>query len=595
MTDMTGIPADSQPSGPDRSVAIDTFFQGTGKQKIVNIIGGYDTSANTGGYRIGATPIRIPHGTSIQGTGPSARFFVSVGANKPLFGINTDGNGNIQESASGASNVGPGLGNVFYRDFYISAATAAASSDMALVPAFEVANSATFENLLTYQLQTLVRSPANLYLDQLTIKKCVISVQPDGTLPAVNLSAANRVGDGLVIDQLHLVQGPTGSNRPRAVSVRNARGASITNGINGDHTFISCTSLRFSNFHGEAGKITFDGTHGVASDNIYWMRSGSVGTTPLNIVLPTNSGSSITGDVKLERQAFIYQEGNPDFVFDTTTTNLSVATGAGTVSIEDCYCTGLLPGFSGPAGKAGLKTGDPVFDRYSHFASVRSQFDHDSWLISAEHGAVRDFTSDSYLAPIGLQTGDVSTNYGLWNLATGTYYFTLMIWLDFPRRIGVATRAERNMTLTNGGGAMRFFLNSGRGPKLLRLYMGSASKSYDRYIDVPWIAGNYLTTQGDRVMGFAATSRTAGGVDADSGVQVQRYMLRPGDQQTSTPSTAYGNVTVWNYANAVPTAGFWNRGDTVLSVIPSGGKRGYQRLTTGNTHALGVDWVELTA
>ncbi|MEP9401634.1 hypothetical protein [Sphingomonas sp. VNH70] len=597
MTDFTGVPADAVTggniTGPDRSSQVEAFFQGTGKNKIVEVIGGYNTATYSGGYLIGDAAVKIPYGTSIQGTGITARFYADIGSANPLFAINTDGNGNL--IVQSGTNVGPGLGNAYYRDFVIHALKASETSDMALVPAFEVGDSSTFENIATHGLQTLVRSPGSLYLDQLTVRKCVVNRQPDGDKFAVDLGAVRRVGDGLVIDQLHVVYNPDSINRPRAVKVATARGASILNGINGDHEFVSCTSLRFSNFHGEGGKISFIGTHGVASDNVYWMHANLVrACTPLNVLRVPGAGSLVASNVKLERQMFAYEDGSPHFAYDTVQTNLFVETGCGFVQIEDCYCATLLGGISSsPVGKAGIKTGDAVFDAYSHFASVRSRYDVDRWLISGEHPALGRMSGDTYMFPYGLQPGvsGIDSAVGRWGLPTGKYFFRVVAWVDLPRRIGSTTANELSYDMVEGGGAARLFLDIGRGPKMLRVYIGTSSGSYDRYIDVPWVGGNYIGVQGDRVMGFAAQTRPAGPVDASSGVRVAQYALQPGDP---TNTVAYGNVTVTNFLNALPGNGTWNRGDVVLWAKPTGGKRGHQRLTTGSTHVLNQDWIELS-
>jgi hypothetical protein len=606
MTDLTGIPADAATAnaltGPDRSGQFNTFFAGAGKQKIVVIDGGFDTGTGNGGYHIGAAPVLIPHGTSIQGTGRSARIFVNKNANKPLFGINTDGNGTITDNA-GASNVGPGFGNTVYRDFFITGSFAVqAGNTMADCPVFEVGNSATIENMDAYNVQTLVRSPNGVYLDQLTIRKCVVSGQPSGSGFAVDLGAATRVGDGLVIDQLHVVLNTDSVNRPRALVLRNARGGNVINGINGDHEFYACAGIRFSGFHGESGRIIFNGTHGIASDNVYWMHdSPQLACTPLNFAKDANYGDAVLGNMKFERQMFFYQEGSSGFTYDTVQNNISVESSAGYLEIEDCYASALsASGSPVPVGKAGVKTGDATFDAYSHFASVHSTFDTQKWLISADHGALGGISSTgAYVFPNGAQQSLSRPDLALgeWNLDSDTYYFKVVPYLDLPRKIGANTVNEVTLDLIKGStgkgvGAARIYLDVGRGPKWLRVYIGTTSGVYDRYIDIPWVAGNYIGVQGNRIMGYPAVMRTPGGIDGTSGVRPQRYALRPGDQANAV---AYGNVSVWNFESTMPGQGTWNQGDEVNWVFPAGGKRGYRRLTNGSGHVLGTDWVALTA
>lgn len=588
------------PSGSDRSTDFNTFFSGLGRQKIVEINGGYDTASGNGGYRTGLSSVLIPYGSSIQGTGRSAKIYADSGSNTPLFRLNTDNSGNLIES-SGVG-VGPGFGNTFFRDIYVSGKWITAR-DTSTIPVFDIGESVCIENVQILGLQTLAKS-GPFYLDQLTIRNCSVSEQPAGINYAVELNNSQRSGDGLVIDQLHLTLTNDSITRPRALRLNNARGGQVTNGINGDHVFTSCIGLTFSGFHGENGKITWAGSTAISENNVYWMRTGSqFGVTPVNVVLVAGAGGVVMSNIHFRNETFIYHAVST-FAWDTVQNHISIAAGSASIKIQDCHCSLLFNGIDpSPSGKAGIRTGNIVFDKYSHFASSASTFSMDQWLIEGQHGAIGTFSGSTYTAPPGFEGGGsvVDPAFGNWNLPPATYHFRLVVYLDLPRKIGRITSNNISKYLTNvpgaGEGAFMLSLNIGRGAKMLRVYIGSADNYYDRYIDIPWVDGRYLVCEGDRIMGWAAQTRPAGPPDTVV-VQPARYHLSPGDPTNSPtlalPDNAYGNVEVWNFATAMPNQGVWNKGDIVHWMTPTGGKRGHQRLTNGGSHILGTDWVELT-
>jgi hypothetical protein len=583
------------PSPVDRSADFNTFFAGPAYQKNVEINGGYNTTTLNGGFHVGKQSVLVPFGTSMFGTGQSSKFYMDAATNTPVFRLNTDNASQMVTQVEPTGTISPGFENTTFRDFYVSGDWV--GNDTAYAPVFELGESATIENIRALYVQTLVSSPA-FYIDQITIRKCTVGGQPapnpvtetERLKFAVELGNTLRVGDGLVIDQLHMTNTVDSQFRSRAVRLANSRGAQITNGINGDHEFRSCTGINFSGFHGESGQIRWISSSGTSRDNTYWMRSGSqYEIEPIRVQGAEGASGISTASLHLENETFVYQTGGA-FPWSTATNNISIVNLAGSLTIKDCHCSSILSGAtSAPSGKAGIKTGNIVFDRYSHFASIASHLSVDQWYIEGAHGYLGSWANGAYDYPQGIQenANQISTNFGRWNLPSGNYYFRLVVYLDPQRKIGVQTKTvPAPQALVNGGGAIALALNIGRGPKYLRVYIGLAIDQYDRYIDIPWVDGDFLMCEGDRIMGYPAISRTPGGIDTVI-LQPARYELRPGDPANSptpaSPDKAYGNVEVWHYSASSPSAGTWNRGDIVHRMTPVGGKRGFLRATQAAT------------
>jgi len=249
------------------------------------------------------------------------------------------------------------------------------------------------------------------------------------------------------------------------------------------------------------------------------------------------------------------------------------------------------------------------FNNYSHIASAKSTWSWGSsgkglWLINAAYDALEWAAGISNSGTVtALITIPGSLDNVRWGAATGTVYYKAAGYYDIVRGLGVIGSVEVNFAVTNGQKPIPSIGigSETRGhPVMVRLYRGTSTGSYDKYVDIPMLSGGILVDNGVDVCGFPWITRVAGAPDAVNDVGVMKsYRLHPG--VFSTASDAYGNVEIYTDNNIVPTVGGWRRGDLVKFRIPMGEnaevKLGWQRITdctsAATANALYTDWMPI--
>jgi len=148
------------------------------------------------------------------------------------------------------------------------------------------------------------------------------------------------------------------------------------------------------------------------------------------------------------------------------------------------------------------------------------------------------------------------------SLAAGTYYYKLAIYYDD----GLHTAASSEYSATASANQCIGMSPTFRGGNaILRIWRGTASGSYDRYVDIPLakIDSGYLHDQGDFIYGFSwitssvptppTANTTMEGVEYANGLRVFYASAAP----TSTEFTGVRGDIVWNNAPAAAGAPGW--------------------------------------
>lgn len=168
----------------------------------------------------------------------------------------------------------------------------------------------------------------------------------------------------------------------------------------------------------------------------------------------------------------------------------------------------------------------------------------------------------------GTPATTIATNgYVTWQGATDTFYYRGQLLYDVDRMLGI-NMAEVNIALTNGGDGVLHKLTPASyvGNTLLRLYRGTATGSYNEYVDIPIIIARELYDDGNNVNGIEWQNRTAGGLDARQ-------------DPYGTKKTAIDFECIHT---AAPTQGAWTLGDRIWDNIPTGGAApGWICITSG--------------
>jgi hypothetical protein len=173
------------------------------------------------------------------------------------------------------------------------------------------------------------------------------------------------------------------------------------------------------------------------------------------------------------------------------------------------------------------------------------------------------------------------------------------------RAIGVLGSAELSIALTNGAAqlpALKIDPQMSGKPVLVRVWRGTATGVYDKFITIPVIAGGVLIDNGTDLNGFVWSSWGPGAAGSCNGNYLTKgYELDPGVWDPTYQ--AYGRVRVWTDQSTFPVSdGSWRAGDEVLLRVPfaTGGKLrlGWRRLTDDDDwghNSLYTHWMPIYA
>lgn len=549
----------------------------------------YDpASATNGGYLLGST-VSVPWSMGIKGEGIGTRFVVkpnTIPGATTVFRLNSDGTTWPYPF--------PGILSSKFSDMFITASQAVANGDT--VTGIEFAGSQHIHDVKAGDIQTIAKQ-LHLYSDLVKIERLDLYSQPAVSDYAIKL---DWTGDGVDVNQISTSRtydsgNPSAATRFRAILFKFKVGSTISNILNGDVAIKSSDGIDINSLHMEDGLVSLTDSSGTVRNANFWMRgdtAGELSITPLSVNF-AGAASQAPGIVSWSDIGFIYQQAFPEG-YTLTKPNFSVQSGwHGHLRINSMVRR-IRSDTSGNAAmgqKYGVNCGNADFDNYSHLASIASEYRNTRWHIAGELG-------DLPLTDDVISTGDSGTSPdAVFNGTTTTYYYKAQILYDKIRMVGLTGAAEKSIAATSGGDSPVIVLTSGaRVTAMFRIYRGTSSGSYDKYIDIPLIAGARFADTGNDIGGYPWIARGAGAVDAVNAGSCISYHIEPGN--TSIVSTAYGKVKVRARSNAVqPTTGTWRTGDEFMLAAPESdgfnAVAGWKRLTDGSGHVNGVDWYKV--
>lgn len=445
------------------------------------------------------------------------------------------------------------------------------------------------------QYMDQVVAQINEYCDRVLIYRVDIWDKPDTNVWAIDLggTASSAAGDALRVEQVAVNMPPAATYRPKLLRLRNRRGATITNIINGDILIEDSAAVAMSALHMEYGQIEFRNASGSLRDSQFFMRSDASGRKVTPVVISQRSGESGFNGVSVLLSGILFSylntapleaptDGTPNFLITVPSTTARVS-----VSVRKVYReSGRRNDPFGHHMLYGATCGHVDFDGYSHLASESSDYLNGAWKIE---GALPEIGAST-----GIQGGGVVADAGrVWSQPTGAYRYKVVGLLDAKRRIGVIGSSEQSVTLTNGGdGAAIILANEMRRPLMVEIYRAGPSTpagQYDAKVTVPLVAGARFLDGGVDVGGFPWVAYS--GAETPVNQYLTRLEIRPG-LGAGTASDAYGRARVTSLSsNVAPTAGSWRKGDIVESDSRLGWVRATDCTTAAPTHVVGTDWI----
>lgn len=420
-----------------------------------------------------------------------------------------------------------------------------------------IASSAELFDIRTDNLHQAIKTTSQ-YLDLLTIRRifCAYARGTDYQIQIANL------GDGLDISQVIFVDSSGTQPEAYGIYVTGCNGGQIRNIIGGYHKVQDSVGVVCSGWHGEAEDVehlTIENSSVILDGMYLW-----AGNVP-RIKLTATSDHQHT--VSMRNVNFVVNHNAMPDTYDQydlqthpnyliTVENCGkLATQVGQIAKADVG--GMLIKASGGSAISG-------WNNYSHLLSKRGVI---GYRETPELDHALDCGSGSIFAISSLQTNSTVT----WGEATGTYYYRLQLIYDPVRMIGMNDAgSEGSLALTeDGNGAlMTVGFNDRKRNAILRVYRGTTTNTYDKYVDIPLIATRRLYDDGTYVNGYPWQERSAGAVD-----------------------TLFADPVSIKWAGALlemrglasnPTAGAWKAADIIYAGAPSGsGKIGRVCVTAG--------------
>jgi hypothetical protein len=439
-----------------------------------------------------------------------------------------------------------------------------------------------------------IQRPASLYIDSTSIEH-VICQNPLGNLEyQIELLG---FGDAVYLNDLHFVYTRATSIVTKGLHLRTARGGVINNLVGGDHLFEQCRAILNSGMHCEQGQVTYSSSS-IHTDSFEMYPTNKEPFIVTNEVISPNAE---TYTCHFSNGFEVYVEGliNPDSglpIMQYDGPFARVANGC-RVTIENVFRSWQVNGDLSRNELSGIMLSDlagaplTAWNNYSYILSRSGELGTGAAgrinLSAAVYASDTTFTGISSASLSGFF--DINSLSDQWKIATGTYFYEAEILYDFSRLIGrTQTSSAWSVAVPTTAGMVRFYNGLAAIGKtcILRVYRGASAGSYDKYVDIHYVGGDYMYDTGNQVCGLSWISRSAGPVDAVNTIDARHIEFKG------------ANVDVM--AGARPNAGTWTRGDTIKRINTSVPGTtllfGHQRLTTGSAHTstgASRDWADL--
>ncbi len=415
------------------------------------------------------------------------------------------------------------------------------------------------------------------YIDQIWIER-VFVIRAGGVIGSEYQIELKNLGDSNVITQLHT---PNVANLPetpqKALKIAGCRFKMDTS-LLGDVELVNVLgSSSIENCSMDGGKYIIDRSHicirdtgGSCLENEEFIQLVNAGLNNYKVKL-----ENITISHDLKRRAY------DPYIYDIKLANNFQ------VDMSNIQRNIIAPSVSTEARQQfGVRLSDELGNPFEAFNSYSNYYSVDCFI---SNQLIVQTNVDLPLpkTPSNFFDSASTISYDTWVDSSGTYYYRIQPVWDLERLVSrTDIGGERSVALTNEGDAalLAFSFSPFPSTMFIRLYRGTSSGVYDKYVDIPLCSISILVDNGDYISSFPWQERTPSGMDTMNALNLSGIKLGTGLTQLK--------------ATAQPTAGSWKEGDVVentsLSIDANGSiLTGWLRLTTGDTHVDGTDWAKM--
>jgi hypothetical protein len=345
----------------------------------------------------------------------------------------------------------------------------------------------------------------------------------------------------------------------KGVSVSGSLGCRIEGCLNGDYKINNCESISFDNCHFEKGNILLQDSSGEINNSYFWKKPNESCITLVDSQLQYSGQinrpftlNNVT--FKLKYQVYSYSSDYDE---------IDISSYAGELILNnvfrECESYGAPYAYAYNSGIS-LKTGSGTnILSNSNNLNIRNKVVKNDKIIN---GANDD--GYYYLSNIGTyENANIDFKASL-----TTYYYRIASILDKGRMMGVVNNSgEKSISVTNSHSYVKFvFGSSAIFLPMIRIYRGTSTGVYDKYVDIPYPMSRSLFDTGEDVNGFAWKTNVSNTVD------------------TLNASYAFEmhGTNIVSYGTGVPTVGTWLKADRAKNMNPSAsGYEGWICTTAG--------------
>lgn len=387
------------------------------------------------------------------------------------------------------------------------------------------------------------------------------------------------LGDSLAIDQVKQGAPFDPGLGKFSIEVVASTGCSIRSCVGGNIKLDRCDATTVQDFHTENGQILIQDSSCVIKDSFI-----SAAIT-VGVVMSNPAGSR--NQVILDNLAFVYSLDETPVGFNENDVKTSADT---SVVIRNCRKRTFQSGAVSVAEQTGIKIINSLDADLTDFNNYSYRLSQKGFIELGENVFMDTQHVDTGSGSINLFGGATGiTSKVVWDEATDTYFYEAAYLYDPTRLIGRGSAGgEESFALTNGGNGVQLVIqkNTSRSRScMVRLYRGTATGSYDKFVDIAAIAVTLAYDRGTNIAGLLWQSRTAGGIDSISDIENLEFNL---NNLVGTRST-------------LPTTGTFVTGDFIRntgssSTVPDVNSMvlsGWRRITTGSAHVLNTDWLPI--
>lgn len=400
------------------------------------------------------------------------------------------------------------------------------------------------KNIYTWGLDVTIKVSDEYYSDIVTIEGINIWNQR-GTNYAIH---TGFMGDCRVVKNIHFYYQTMSK---KVLYIGNGHNTCKVEGVINGEIYVGSSMVELNNLHLEFGNVTFNNSN-VTMKNMY-------------IFVPNDKPSIVingTTNATIENCLFNYYSerdySDTSNFDDIEIKNISESK----IHIKNCFKNMLPKTDTTFRTTNGIRIkGLDDFNKNSLNNSINSII-RGKKVITTINPEVRTDYQYNYISAIYKDS-----NFK-WNGATNTFYYKCCLVYDEERKIGETWAVnEQNVSLSlNGAGAL---INlSGTPNSNLKLYRGTATKSYNEYAMLAPCTYK-IYDRGNHVNGIKWENRTTGDIDEYFTVSIYNQ-------------NQDGTVTVW--ANSTPSVGTWKKRDRIYN----------NNITAGNVKSWvydGTSWI----